>query len=165
MDLEKTARKYIQDLKGLYVNVSIYGTVFIVCLLIYFTMGGSGFWPIWVFIGFVAAAVLQSLSMGEMKQLEEILPFLKSEWEEQQVQKLLKKPKGDASSHSHDASKVNPTVHHTPSYKENAHSEASITFPSKTGSTSSGKQQTVKKSSSLKSATLGKKASTKKPSS
>ena len=75
MDLEKTARKYIQDLKGLYVNVSIYGTVFIVCLFNLFYNGGSGFWPIWVFIGFVAAAVLQSLSMGEMKQLEEILPF------------------------------------------------------------------------------------------
>ena len=92
MDIEKTARKYVQDLKGLYTNVSVYAVVSIMSFLVWLSFGGSGFWPIWVFIGFAAATLLQGITMGSVKQLEEILPFLKPEWEEQQVKKLLKKP-------------------------------------------------------------------------
>ena len=92
MDIEKTARKYVQDLKGLYTNVSIYAVVSIISFLVWLSFGGAGFWPIWVFVGFGAAALLQGITMGSVKQLEEILPFLKPEWEEQQVKKLLKKP-------------------------------------------------------------------------
>ena len=92
MDIEKTARKYVQDLKGLYTNVSIYAVVSIVSFLVWLSFGGAGFWPIWVFVGFGAAALLQGITMGSVKQLEEVLPFLKPEWEEQQVKKLLKKP-------------------------------------------------------------------------
>ncbi|WP_165380367.1 2TM domain-containing protein [Candidatus Finniella inopinata] len=90
--MEKTARKYVQDLKGLYTNVIIYAIVWALCILLWLSFGGSGFWPIWVLVGFGAATLLQGFAMGSSKQLEDFLPFLKPEWEEQQVKKLLKKP-------------------------------------------------------------------------
>lgn len=90
MDLEKTVRKYVHDLKGLYVNIIVYGVVSLVSFLVWLSFGGAGFWPIWVFLGFAAAIVLQGLTLGSVKQLEEVFPFLKPEWEEQQIKKLLK---------------------------------------------------------------------------
>ncbi len=91
MELEKAVRKYVHDLKGLYINVVVYGVVFIVSVLVWLSFGGAGFWPIWVLLGFAAASLLQGMVMGSIKQLEEVFPFLKAEWEEEQVKKLLKK--------------------------------------------------------------------------
>lgn len=92
MELEKIARRYVQGLKALYVNVTVYAAVSFVCFVMWLSFGGAGFWPIWVFLGFGMATVLQGWTIGAIKQLEEILPFMKPEWEEQQLKKLLKSP-------------------------------------------------------------------------
>ena len=92
MELEKIARQYVQGLKDLYVNISVYAVVSGISLLVWLCLGGGGFWPIWVFLAFGLATVLQGWAIGSIKKLEEILPFLKPEWEEQQLKKLLKQP-------------------------------------------------------------------------
>jgi hypothetical protein len=119
MELEKVARKYVQDLKHLYVNVSVYAVVLVVSILVWLSLGGAGFWPIWVLLAFVAAAVLQGWTIGSLKQLEELLPFLKPEWEEKQLKKLLKNP-SPIKAHGEKAAY---TTHHS-SHKEEAVSSA-----------------------------------------
>ncbi len=120
MELEKVARKYVQALKGLYVNVSVYALVSVVSFLVWLSFGGAGFWPIWVFLGFGIATVLQGWAIGSIKQLEEILPFLKPEWEEQQLKKILKQPIS-AKIHPEENKKKEEQSMQTPKAEQPAH--------------------------------------------
>lgn len=164
MELEKIARKYVQGLKDLYVNVSIYGVVSIISLLAWLSFGGHNFWPIWVFLAFGIATVLQGWTIGSIKKLEEILPFLKPEWEEQQLKKLLRQPvsakiNSETPNHitkeNHDSSQNSPvkelkeTVHVSPKQEAisplKTQSEKTSNVSSKPASLSKVNKPTVKK--------------------
>jgi len=90
MDTEEKIRERVREMKLYYTNLMVYGFVSILCLLIWIATGGGHFWPLWVFLGLGASAVLQGARLGQMKVLEDYFPFLKSEWEEEQIRLHIK---------------------------------------------------------------------------
>ena len=91
MDFEDSLRKHVQALKAFYTNLVIYAVVCVACIIIWISMGGGPFWPIWVIFGFGLGAILQGASLGQIPKVHEFLPFLNPAWEEEQVQALLEK--------------------------------------------------------------------------
>ena len=57
-------------------------------IIIWLSTGG-GFWPIWVIFGLGISAAMQGIKLGLFPMLPDFLPFLKADWEEQQVKNLL----------------------------------------------------------------------------
>jgi mannose/fructose/N-acetylgalactosamine-specific phosphotransferase system component IID len=51
-------------------------------------MGCGPFWPAWVIFGFVIATGFEAFRINHLTFLEEILPFLRPEWEEEQKKAL-----------------------------------------------------------------------------
>ena len=90
MDTEEKIRERVREMKLYYTNLVVYGFVSALCLLIWIATGGGHFWPIWVFLGLGASAALQGARLGQMKVLEDYFPFLKSDWEEEQIRHLTK---------------------------------------------------------------------------
>ncbi len=93
MDHENSIRNRVQALKTFYTNLVIYAVVCVACVVIWVSMGCGPFWPIWVIFGCGLSSVLQGVSLGQIPQLQEFLPFLNPEWEEEQVKKISKKQK------------------------------------------------------------------------
>ena len=91
MDHESLVRKKIHALKTFYTNLFIYTAVCIACIIIWLSMGGGAFWPIWVIFGCGLAAVLQAVSLGQIPKLHELFPFLSPSWEDEQVKHQLEK--------------------------------------------------------------------------
>ena len=91
MDHETHLRKKIHALKTFYTNLFIYSAVCVACIIIWLSMGGGAFWPIWVIFGCGLAAVLQAVSLGQIPKLHEIFPFLSPSWEEEQLRNHLPK--------------------------------------------------------------------------
>jgi apolipoprotein N-acyltransferase len=85
---ENNIRERIRELKEYYTNVVIYGVVIFACLIIWLTTGGT-FWPIWVMVALGAVALLKGIRLGLFPKLSEIFPFLRSDWEEEQIRRAL----------------------------------------------------------------------------
>lgn len=88
MEQEEKIREKVRALRHFYTNIMIYGAITLGCFLIWLTTGGS-FWPIWVIVGFAISATLQGVKIGIFPFLEDVFPFLKPEWEESQVKKMM----------------------------------------------------------------------------
>lgn len=86
-------RQRVRELKKFYLDLSIYAIVSFFCVLVWISMGCGLFWPIWVILGFAIASLLEAMKLGQLTIFEEILPFLRPEWEEEQVQKIEKEKK------------------------------------------------------------------------
>ncbi len=89
MEKENIVRRKVRALRAFYTNLAIYSVVCAASIFAWLMMGAGPFWPIWVIFGCGAAAVLQALSLGHLPMVEEMLPFLKPEWEEAQVKLLM----------------------------------------------------------------------------
>jgi hypothetical protein len=113
MDHENSIRKRVQALKSFYTNLVIYAVVCVACIIIWVSMGGGPFWPIWVIFGYGLSAVLQGVTLGQIPQLHEFLPFLNPEWEEEQIKKMSKKTKK--------ADVVSPVEKHSEVISESSH--------------------------------------------
>lgn len=87
IDNEQRAREYLKDLKTYYTNLVIYGGVFVVCLVVWLSTGGS-FWPIWVLLALGASAFVQGLKLGIFPMLKDVFPFLRPDWEEKRLKEL-----------------------------------------------------------------------------
>ncbi|GHS91621.1 hypothetical protein AGMMS49949_02320 [Alphaproteobacteria bacterium] len=88
---EESVRQYVRDLKSFYECMLTFGIVFVVCVIAWIATGG-GFWPIWVFLAFSIVLIRKSLSLGMLSMtslVENKWGFLRPEWEEQKVQKIL----------------------------------------------------------------------------
>ncbi|MCX7338619.1 MAG: 2TM domain-containing protein [Alphaproteobacteria bacterium] len=83
-----TVYQYVRNMRQLYMNLVIYGSVFLVSVIVWLSLGMGTFWPIWVLFAFVMAAIAQGASLAQLPPLEEFLPFLKKEWEAEQIKKL-----------------------------------------------------------------------------
>lgn len=101
MDHETLVRKKIHALKTFYTNLFIYTAVCIACIIIWMSMGGGAFWPIWVIFGCGLAAVLQAVSLGQIPKLHELFPFLSPSWEDEQVKHQLEKANKRKNSDEH----------------------------------------------------------------
>lgn len=88
MRTEEQLREQIRNLKVFYTNLAIYGGVSIACILIWLLTGAGPFWPIWPIFGFALAALFQGIKLGALPMLEDVLPFLKPDWEEKQIESL-----------------------------------------------------------------------------
>ena len=97
MDSEDKVREKVRALRQFYTNLMIYGAITFGCFLIWLTTGGF-FWPLWLIIGFTISAILQGVKIGIFPFLEDIFPFLKPEWEDKQVQKILEQEEGEGKS-------------------------------------------------------------------
>lgn len=93
MENENLVRRKVRSLRAFYTNLAIYSVVCAASVFAWLMMGAGPFWPIWVIFGCGAAAVLQALSLGHLPMVEEMLPFLKPEWEESQVKLLMAEKK------------------------------------------------------------------------
>lgn len=90
MDKEIAVRERVRELRTYYTNLVVYAGVAAGCVLIWLLNGAGAFWPIWPIMAFGMAAALQGARLGQLKLLEEWLPFLSPEWEETQVKAMLK---------------------------------------------------------------------------
>jgi hypothetical protein len=81
----------VREVKGFYINLTVYIAVFIGCIVAWMAMGGGAFWPIWVLLGCGVAAFAEGLRLGMLPILSEILPFLRDDWEETKKKELMKK--------------------------------------------------------------------------
>lgn len=96
---EDAVRDYVKRLGGFYKQLTMYGLVNTAMVLIWLLSGEGYFWPIWVMLGwglplFFVAVDLHLLPKGiqdVMNSFMETLPFLRPEWESEQVDRLLKK--------------------------------------------------------------------------
>lgn len=91
MKTEEEARQSVRRLRDFYTNLVIYAVVCLLAIFVWVSMGGGGFWPVWVILSCTIAAVLQGMEVGEIPQLKEIFPFLTPEWEEEKVAQMLQK--------------------------------------------------------------------------
>lgn len=89
---EHHIRERIRELKEYYTNLVIYGVVVLACLIIWMTTGGP-FWPIWVIVALGAVSLLKGIRLGLFPKLSEVFPFLKSDWEEEQIRVALEENK------------------------------------------------------------------------
>lgn len=85
---EHEIREHVKALKDFYTNLVLFGAIIVACVIIWLSSGGP-FWPIWVIIGLGISAILQGSRLGVIPMLPEVLPFLKKDWEEQQIKTLL----------------------------------------------------------------------------
>lgn len=85
---ENQVRERVKALKEFYTSLVIYALISLACILIWLSTGG-GFWPIWVMLGLSASAGMQGVRLGIFPMISELLPFLKPEWEDEQVKTIL----------------------------------------------------------------------------
>ena len=93
MNSEKNVREKVRQLREFYKHLVVYCVVNVGCIFIWIVSGGGYFWPIWVIIGWGIGLTLQAISLGMVPMAKEMLPFLSSDWEEQQVKKMMSKGK------------------------------------------------------------------------
>lgn len=87
---ETELRERLKELKQFYTNLVTYSAVFLSTVIIWIITGGP-FWPIWVLFGLGLSAVMQALRLGMLPVLGDIFPFLKPDWEDEQLHKLIHK--------------------------------------------------------------------------
>ncbi|MBS0185161.1 MAG: 2TM domain-containing protein [Proteobacteria bacterium] len=98
---QEDAVAYVKELSGFYKQVSLYVIVNIFFIVYWLLSGEDYFWPIWVILGwgtplFFVAVDLQILPKSIQKTMNSILealplPFLKPEWETDQLNRLMRK--------------------------------------------------------------------------
>lgn len=87
-DKEQKLREHLRDLKQFYTNLVTYGAIFIATLIIWMITGGP-FWPIWVLFGLGTAAIMQAIRLGLLPVFENFFPFLRPDWEDEQLRQMV----------------------------------------------------------------------------
>jgi len=107
---QEDAAAYVKELSGFYKQLSLYVIVNIFFIVYWLLSGEEYFWPLWVILGwgtplFFVAVDLQILPKSLQKTMNSLLeslplPFLKPEWETDQLNRLMRKKsvKTDSSS-------------------------------------------------------------------
>jgi hypothetical protein len=86
---EILVRAHVKEMKKFYTHLSLYTSINVGLSLIWAISGGGYFWPIWVIVGWGIGILMEALSLNMIPSLGNFFPFLGSDWEETQVQKLL----------------------------------------------------------------------------
>ena len=90
---EHQARLHVKKLRRFYTDILIYTVVNLGLILIWAISGGGTFWPIWVIVGWGIGLSVHAFSLGLLPQIDVMVPFLTTEWEEQEVRRLMKEEK------------------------------------------------------------------------
>ncbi len=80
-------RVYLRALKEFYTNLLIYGVVCCLSFIVWLSMGGGVFWPIWVLLGCGINVALQAIRLDQIPHLRHYFPFLSASWEQDQFDK------------------------------------------------------------------------------
>jgi len=86
---EHQVRDHVRKLRRFYTDAMIYGVVNLGLILIWAISGGGYFWPIWVIIGWGIGLGIHAFSLGLIPQMTAMVPFMTSEWEDKEVQRLI----------------------------------------------------------------------------
>lgn len=92
IDNEQAAREYLRQLKDYYTGLATKGGIILLCIVIWLFTGG-GFWPIWVILAFGVHAFIGGVQLGVFPMLQDLFPFLRKDWEETQLKKILDQEK------------------------------------------------------------------------
>lgn len=92
IDNEQAAREYLRQLKDYYIGLATKGAIILLCIVIWLFTGG-GFWPIWVILAFGVHAFIGGVQLGVFPMLQDLFPFLRKDWEETQLKKILDQEK------------------------------------------------------------------------
>ena len=84
-------RDHVRSLKHFYRDVVFYVVMNIALILIWAISGGGYFWPIWVIVGWGLSLGMRALHIGIFPHLQEMLPFMKDEWEENKIKEMMDK--------------------------------------------------------------------------
>lgn len=87
---ENNIRERIRELKEYYTSLITFGIVVLTCIIVWLTTGGA-FWPIWVIVALGAVSLLKGIRLGLFPKLSEIFPFLRPDWEEEQIRAEMEK--------------------------------------------------------------------------
>ncbi len=98
---EHQAREHVRKLRRFYTDALIYGAVNLGLILIWAIAGGGYFWPIWVIVGWGIGLGVHAFSLGLIPQVNGFLPFMTSEWEEQEIRRLMRKKQKEAGAEKH----------------------------------------------------------------
>ena len=90
---EKQIRAYVKKLHRFYRDLFSYSLINLVLIAIWWMSGRGYFWPIWVLVGWGLSLGVQACSFGLTLRLQSLIPFLRPDWEEREVQRLLKSSK------------------------------------------------------------------------
>ncbi len=90
---EFKVRQRYNNLREFYRHLTLYGVVNLSLILIWAVSGGGYFWPITVLVVWGVVIGLHAVSLGLVPIIDDIFPFFSSDWEEQQVKKMLKESK------------------------------------------------------------------------
>ncbi len=82
-------RIYLRALKEFYTNLLIYAVVCFLSLLVWLSMGGGVFWPIWVLLGCGINVALQAIRLDQIPHLRHYFPFLSPSWEQEQFDQTI----------------------------------------------------------------------------
>jgi hypothetical protein len=100
VEQEVKVREQVKELKGYYTNLVIYAGISASSIIVWLLNGGGPFWPIWPIAGFVTAATIQGMRLGQLKILGDFFPFLHPDWEDKQIKSLLEPIAREAENHS-----------------------------------------------------------------
>lgn len=99
---DEHVRGYVRRLGHFYRQITLYALVNIGLILVWLLSGEGYFWPIWVIIAWGIPLFIQAIELKlTPKPLQDVvcsfmhkLPFMKSGWEEEQVDRILKQKQG-----------------------------------------------------------------------
>jgi hypothetical protein len=91
MNSEEEIRQKIHKLKVFYTNLLIYGVICFSAIIVWVSMGCGPFWPVWVILACGFSSALQAADLGKFPRLYSLFPFLQKEWENEQIQDMIKK--------------------------------------------------------------------------
>jgi hypothetical protein len=94
---EHVVRQYVRELKLFYNELIVSGVVFFISLLAWMVTGGA-FWPLWVLLALAIKILLRAISIGNISLADfgcfcKWASFLRPEWEDEQVEKLMREKK------------------------------------------------------------------------
>jgi len=90
---ERQARDHVQKLRQLYIALLVYGLVNLGLILIWLMSGEDYFWPLWVLIGWGIGLGFHAFSLGLLPNAKTVVPFLATDWEEKEVERIMKNEK------------------------------------------------------------------------
>ncbi len=99
---ENDVRAYVHRLGHFYRQLALYAIVNAGLILVWLLSGEGYFWPIWVIIAWGIPLFIQAIDLKlPPKPIQDVvctimhaLPFMKSGWEDEQVDRILKSKKG-----------------------------------------------------------------------
>lgn len=88
---EKEVREHVRKLRRFYTDVFVYLIINSLFILIWAISSVDYFWPFWSIIGWGIGLGFHAFSVGLIPQMIEQVPFLTTEWEDEEVHRIVER--------------------------------------------------------------------------